>query len=1083
MAELVRLGKDYAALNPAPPADLDGEQPHLFLNSLWQVQPEYERQTIDAAALELSQFLSPFTVPAQRSQVLELECNLLELVKQIPELQPQLQDAMFVQELLGIGQLYAALKFSDLSTAEEPPHASFLDSLWRGEPIQGEALQQAQKLFDGLGVAVGNPKAVLLALRLAIVNERRSEIPELPESADPPTEPSPDLTLQIGQLAGAYAALNPESSEGILNFFLSTVWSANNSAEPENLAKIAQGAQELQSFLAGDEYQRGVPVEDQPKLLEFDSKILQSVRLASKLNEAEKKNQLTLKKFVRMGRAYASFNASPEVELEDPRLFLNTLWKTDDIRKGAEELDDFLATSDMLATQRVGPVTATIQVTLIQDVMRDETGQVTQPGQIQVQYLLPSQLSGRMQIEETFEYTGGAVSVPIYRSTEAGTRLETDGYGIPYSTVFVQHADGSPNTPYDFSFLGYPTIPLQPGDTIVVPTAELPISAPVDRMNYFEKLITAIELAQYEDSSPEVKELIEGIKANPALFLSATALFMVLQVTPVGIILDIIAALGFGVETAASLHEFFTRVGQAVDVQDLKEAGKAFNQFGGNLINTLLSVATVSELPGLLKHFDSIKAVVQSARTNLLPQVFQLINQLLTAIKATVEASGSVMRAVFNMLKEKSASVARFFQKFGNKPEVTKHFDEIEATSDLSKLDSLAEIAERLKQHPDIEAFLDNKPNLLALILKSEPELIDALTISGNLLKVNDQIFIHPDKLVELGELGALPDLLTTTRKLADVNGDFSQLDKATQEILNTKLSSSRGSRLRFDYQLFSEVDAVLTQLGLENHSLFQDIALPARARLFDWTRNFSRDPVLYQQATAFASSQNPSNIFDFVSYAEFYDAGISYRASQVVDQWRIRVNNLIDSGVDDLAAKQQTSQQMFGSSVLVSNIDRVSKEARKLVILNSGSTANPGIPTTETLNSVSTEYFNMVTAIGDRVGSSQINPSLSLADITQQIQELPQIKFANEPTAAYHALKHYKDLPPIQQKGDIFGDYFNAANQAIDNPMEGPTHTFSQFSSSQTLVFHSFPVEGKQLRAFVALTAEGDVTLLTYFP
>jgi hypothetical protein len=185
---------------------------------------------------------------------------------------------------------------------------------------------------------------------------------------------------------------------------------------------------------------------------------------------------------------------------------------------------------------------------------------------------------------------------------------------------------------------------------------------------------------------------------------------------------------------------------------------------------------------------------------------------------------------------------------------------------------------------------------------------------------------------------------------------------------------------------------------------------------------------------------------------------------------------------MDETVAQQQVSQQMFGAPV--SNLRRVRQEARQLAILNSGTSANPGIINFSTLNGTLAEYSNMILSIDGRVGASKIDSNLSTTQIIQEIRSLPQITFANEPTAAYHALKHYEDLPPSLQKGDIFGNYFDAAREATRNPVGTPTYQFSQFSESRIFYFDSVHVSptGRQLRAYIGLSPEGNVSLLSYF-
>jgi hypothetical protein len=179
------------------------------------------------------------------------------------------------------------------------------------------------------------------------------------------------------------------------------------------------------------------------------------------------------------------------------------------------------------------------------------------------------------------------------------------------------------------------------------------------------------------------------------------------------------------------------------------------------------------------------------------------------------------------------------------------------AVQDLEKLlPNLRKVAEDNQVSlPHLYKVLGSK-GVKNLATKTDDEILGAVkatrlqklhpdhsfVVVKNQVSVNNQINIHPNKLEELAGTDDLQNLLTATKELSDVGGNFKDLSRTSQGILS-KLSSSSGPRLRFGYQLRQEVESYLSKLGVQDEKLFQNMSSSDRTRFYDLVNTAKQHP------------------------------------------------------------------------------------------------------------------------------------------------------------------------------------------------------------------------------------------------
>ncbi|MBD2500373.1 hypothetical protein [Anabaena azotica] len=374
-----------------------------------------------------------------------------------------------------------------------------------------------------------------------------------------------------------------------------------------------------------------------------------------------------------------------------------------------------------------------------------------------------------------------------------------------------------------------------------------------------------------------------------------------------------------------------------------------------------------------------------------------------------------------------------------------------------------------------------------------------SFVFNENILKVNNQIDIHPTKLKELERSGKLQELLTATKELNDVNGDLTKVSQNNQTIIK-QLSSSSGQRLRFDYQLNSQVDEYLTSMGIKDKPLFQNMSNSDRKRLFDLpnSANPPKDKVklemyeiLNQQSVSYALGQSPKTVSEFVNHVEFYKAhinrkqkalieGYTNKFNQQVEAEKLQFNKLTPKQKEDIHKK--VSQEVFGQEL--TGQKQVDKAIQQQILKDAGITNEPGKVNKSIIQEAQQAYQERAQYLENRLGSNEIDPKLSASEMSDKFRELDTVKFSSESTAVYHAYKHYEELPPSHRMGgNEMENYLNSASKTIKNSPE-PLTSLDQ-DGNQILIYRGSYTEGNvtyKLKAIVKVSPDGKVNLATYF-
>jgi hypothetical protein len=367
--ELIGVGRTYLGLQPNTSDDNDSSPLNFYLDTLLKDQrkrvelkeegasqqtlSQLKEQAITKAVSEFGEVIygleEPFGTnsPSQRAKVMELGQNLLELTARASEFEPQKTNPEFLHELLKLGKLYGTLQV--IEPLPEAAPKSFLHQLWQSDTVSSEAIQQADDFVGALGASVSSTNVPLFALRLLIANEQRIFTTDtVLQQGNLPVQQS-DLAISLARLAKAYSALDPDKGYGNSGSFLDTIWSASNDADAlGNIAEIQDGALQLDRFLAGDQYSRGFNLEDQPRVLDFTTKLLKAANMTDQLAENQRTDPALLKSaFVDVSRNFAQIQLRNTEPNPGQTTFLHTLWNagvedTAAIRQGVTELENLL---------------------------------------------------------------------------------------------------------------------------------------------------------------------------------------------------------------------------------------------------------------------------------------------------------------------------------------------------------------------------------------------------------------------------------------------------------------------------------------------------------------------------------------------------------------------------------------------------------------------------------------------------------------------------------------------------------------------------------------------------------------------
>jgi hypothetical protein len=329
------------------PESVYGEQ---LGTALYQFGDPAFDDTSRQAQMALGQAFKSLTSTEQKLKLLRLVGNLMEAVHQVPALkeQPYVSISDFLENhgrtmdaLIPLATAYLAL--NPTGSAAEGQPLKFLETL--AQPRTPETISQGAAELQALlgGASTYAERRKLLEMEIKLLQAAKqvqltSDRPELSQQMS-------DVTF-INALAAAGRAYNafhflPDQPGDVpFNSFLDTLHRAQTPAE------IKLGSTQLDAFLR-DPSNPGRPMFGMSeeaalgrvKLMDFTTNLLKAARQTPHLRFPSSPR---LKELMELGRAYASLDTTLEATNPDPKLFLNTLWQTQDVQKGSAELQTFL---------------------------------------------------------------------------------------------------------------------------------------------------------------------------------------------------------------------------------------------------------------------------------------------------------------------------------------------------------------------------------------------------------------------------------------------------------------------------------------------------------------------------------------------------------------------------------------------------------------------------------------------------------------------------------------------------------------------------------------------------------------------
>jgi hypothetical protein len=338
---LLELGRTYAALKPTLAPDTATTTTPDFLDALWRAQlpsdpstpkpyPEIRAELLRGITA-LDTLLDGVEDPLG---ALRFVNNLVQAVTNIESLSDNaVLDAQFLRELVNFGFEYAKLNPTVLTTATENGTEAFLATLWQSESTEAEsiAVKEATGKLSELFAGFDTPEARLQWLRFAM-----NLVQAVGQSLAPEENADPTVVSALIELGAMYAQLNPTpaSTEPPLNFFLDTLWQAQDDIG------LRTGAEQLQSFVQD--------IADPTRLLRLATGLLRAMESLSLERPPDAQMLAALLEF---GKAYAALDPiATTTEGDEPlNFFLDTFWQAQDdaaIQKGTEEFKNFFETTN-----------------------------------------------------------------------------------------------------------------------------------------------------------------------------------------------------------------------------------------------------------------------------------------------------------------------------------------------------------------------------------------------------------------------------------------------------------------------------------------------------------------------------------------------------------------------------------------------------------------------------------------------------------------------------------------------------------------------------------------------------------------
>ena len=464
-------------------------------------------------------------------------------------------------------------------------------------------------------------------------------------------------------------------------------------------------------------------------------------------------------------------------------------------------------------------------------------------------------------------------------------------------------------------------------------------------------------------------------------------------------------------------------------------------------------------------------------------------------------------------------------------PEQTKQFETLASSTDEAQKQ---QIRQSLKQElgDDFDVAYDTVNSIKASTAKEiDPKVLNkwqtkypnaVFEADGQVVKVNNQIKIHPSKLDEV-DSDTLNKIVQSTQDLNAVGGDITKVNPETRKTIEN-LTSTKGGRWRFEYQTNGVVNQYLDYVGLKNHKLFQNMTDAEKKRLFDIPNQMNnlddlpakakqkkidakaQEKMIEKQAASYAIQQNPKDASEFVNHTEFYKTQMKQR---ITNSERIYGKNL-QVAVNEIAAKEgilpniknftnkqraeankKAAQKLFGEQYDEKLAFKSEKEAKKYfkqkTYENAGTGNDLGWVKQQTRDEINNSYQAKLADVGDNVGGIKIDPNLSKEKTIEQIKaKADSLKFGDESAAAYHTEKHYNEFPLSQKTANNqFDNYWKSSIETIKKSDSKKVISSYNQSGGRTFIFqHTYEEQGVSypLQTIVGVSEDGTVNIRTYF-
>jgi hypothetical protein len=356
---------------------------------------------------------------------------------------------------------------------------------------------------------------------------------------------------------------------------------------------------------------------------------------------------------------------------------------------------------------------------------------------------------------------------------------------------------------------------------------------------------------------------------------------------------------------------------------------------------------------------------------------------------------------------------------------------------------------------------------------------------SNSRISIDGQLKLHPNLIATLSD-DELRQIFKVTRDLKNVGGQLSSLaDKAAAE----KLTKSSGLRLRFEGQL-QDAKKYVESLGAKG-KIFSKMAEGERERLFDLMNSARGIGNRMKQASHWALSRKPPDVFTYVELVEMYVA----RFDQALKAAEHAYKGQIDARVDQLVAAQpgaskdalrrQTQREIstlrFGQEIEGYSA-KLKTALREELEMSWGVPGNPE-QAGHGAKIVEAAYKAGAERIKGHIGSSRIGNGLSVQEKLKRIKRLAAVRFTSEPAGVYHVEKHGHELSPGETARGRFlvSAFLASARKTIQNGTV--TIKVTQGGSYQFHFLREFEEAGKKYKMFaiVNATEAGEVFLATY--